>query len=124
LPFPLAPPVTVIHDALLTPVQAHPAATVTVTLPVPPAAVKLCDVGDALNVHAGAKLNVFEKGLDELPPGPTATTSATYTVPGTGQPTNTVVRSTWIRPSELGAGFPNGTVWNGACAPERKRPSW
>jgi hypothetical protein len=115
--------VTVIHDALLTPVQPHPVATVTVTLPVPPVDVRLCDVGDTLNEHVGAKLNVFDKGLAELPPGPTAATSATYTVPGTGQPTNTDVRSTWMRPSELGAGFPNDTVWNGACAPERKRPS-
>jgi hypothetical protein len=44
--------VTVIHDALLTPVQPHPVPAVTVTLPVPPADVRLCDVGDALNVHA------------------------------------------------------------------------
>jgi hypothetical protein len=43
--------VTVIHDAALTPVQPHPAPAVTVTPPVPPAAVTLCDVGDALNVH-------------------------------------------------------------------------
>jgi hypothetical protein len=51
LPLPLAPAVTVIHDALLAPLQAHPVPAVTVTLPVPPAAGRLCDVGDALNVQ-------------------------------------------------------------------------
>jgi hypothetical protein len=43
--------VTVIHDALLAPVQPHPVAAVTVTLPVPPVDGRLCDVGDALNVQ-------------------------------------------------------------------------
>ena len=38
LPVPLAPEVTVSHDALLTAVHAHPAPAVNVTLPVPPAA--------------------------------------------------------------------------------------
>jgi hypothetical protein len=35
-PEPVAPPVTVIHDALLTPVQVHPDVVVTVDVPVPP----------------------------------------------------------------------------------------
>jgi hypothetical protein len=43
--------VTVIHDALLTPVQPHPLPAVTVTLPVPPVDVRLCDVGDALKLQ-------------------------------------------------------------------------
>jgi hypothetical protein len=41
----------VIHETLLVAVHAQPVPAVTVTLPVPPAAVMLCDVGDALNVH-------------------------------------------------------------------------
>jgi hypothetical protein len=43
--------VTVIHDALLAPLQEHPVPAVTVTPPVPPTEVRLCDVGDALNVQ-------------------------------------------------------------------------
>lgn len=38
LPEPLAPPVTVIQDALLPAVHEHPAGAVTLTVPVPPAA--------------------------------------------------------------------------------------
>ncbi|HEY3547206.1 MAG TPA: hypothetical protein VGK17_14120 [Propionicimonas sp.] len=38
LPVPLLPLVTVSHDALLEAVHAHPAAAVTVTVPVPPKA--------------------------------------------------------------------------------------
>ena len=39
LPKPIAPPVTVIHDALLAADHAQPRPAVTVLLPVPPAAV-------------------------------------------------------------------------------------
>jgi hypothetical protein len=39
LPDPVAPPVSVIHEALLAAVHAQPAATVTALLPVPPDAV-------------------------------------------------------------------------------------
>ena len=45
-PVPLAPPVTVIHAALLAAVHAHPAPAVTVLLPVPPAAAKVSLVGE------------------------------------------------------------------------------
>ena len=41
-PVPLAPPVTVIHEALLAAVHAQPAPAVTVLLPVPPAAANAC----------------------------------------------------------------------------------
>jgi hypothetical protein len=51
LPLPLAPAVTVIHETLLVAVHAQPVPAVTVTLPVPPADVRFCDVGDTLNVH-------------------------------------------------------------------------
>ena len=39
-PLPLAPEVTVIHEALVAPVHAHPAGAVTPTDPVPPRADK------------------------------------------------------------------------------------
>ena len=45
-PVPLAPPVTVIHDALLAAVQAHPAPAVTVLLPVPAPAVNAWLLGE------------------------------------------------------------------------------
>ena len=47
-PDPDAPPVTVIHDALLPAVQAHPAPAVTVPAPLPPDAVNDWLVGDTL----------------------------------------------------------------------------
>ena len=40
-PFPLAPPVIVIHGALLVAVHAHPLAVFTPTVPVPPPAATL-----------------------------------------------------------------------------------
>jgi hypothetical protein len=46
LPLPLAPEVTVIQLALLTPVHAQPADVVTVTVPVPPPATTDCVVGE------------------------------------------------------------------------------
>jgi hypothetical protein len=52
VPVPLAPLVTVSQDALLlTPVQSHPVAVVTVVDPVPPAAVTDWLVGDREYVH-------------------------------------------------------------------------
>jgi hypothetical protein len=53
-PVPVPPPVTVIHDALLNPVQPHPVATVTALLPLPPAAVKDCVVGEIEGEHEAA----------------------------------------------------------------------
>lgn len=46
LPDPVAPPVIVIHDALLEAVQLQPVAAVTLLLPLPAAPVKDCDVGE------------------------------------------------------------------------------
>ena len=54
LPEPVAPLVTVIHAALLAAVQAHPVAAVTLLLPVPPAAVKDCVVGEIDGAQAAA----------------------------------------------------------------------
>ena len=54
LPDPVAPPVSVIHAALLAAVQAQPVAAVTLLLPLPPAAVADCVVGEIDGVHAAA----------------------------------------------------------------------
>jgi hypothetical protein len=45
-PLPLAPDVTVIHEALLTAVHAQPAGEVSATVALPPFAPKLCEVGE------------------------------------------------------------------------------
>ena len=58
MPVPLAPEVTVIHDALLTAVHPQPLPAATVTLPGPPLDPKLCDAGVALMLHAAASVNV------------------------------------------------------------------
>ena len=59
LPVPLAPDVTVIHDALLTAVHPQPLPAATVTLPGPPLDPKLCDAGVALLLHAAASVIVI-----------------------------------------------------------------
>ena len=51
LPVPDAPLVTVIHGALLTAVQAHQSAAVTVLLPLPPAGVNDWVVGEIVGAH-------------------------------------------------------------------------
>lgn len=106
-PVPLAPAVTVIHDTLLTAVQAQPLPVVTVTLPDPPLDPKLCDVGAAPYVQGEVKPNVLDSALGLPPPGPTDETSATYTVPGTGHPAKMDLKSTVIVPVESGVGFPS-----------------
>ena len=58
MPLPLAPDVTVIHDALLTAVHPQPLPAVTVTLLSPPLDPTLCDVGDALKLHTPASVTV------------------------------------------------------------------
>ena len=54
LPEPVAPPVNVIQAALLAAVHAHPVEAVTLLLPVPPAAVKDCVVGEMAGAQAAA----------------------------------------------------------------------
>jgi hypothetical protein len=54
LPLPLAPEATLNHVALLAAVHAQPAPAVTLTLPVPPAAVIAWLVGLIAYVHAAA----------------------------------------------------------------------
>ena len=50
-PLPVAPAVTVIHDALLAAVQLHPVAAVTAIVPVPLAADGFADVGAIVGDH-------------------------------------------------------------------------
>lgn len=52
-PFPLAPPVIVIHGALLVAVHAQPLAVFTPTVPVPPPASTLCVSGDTSKAQPG-----------------------------------------------------------------------
>jgi hypothetical protein len=58
LPVPLAPPVTVIHAALLVAVQLQVEPAVTAVLPVPPLDAALCDVGEMPKLHAAACVTV------------------------------------------------------------------
>ena len=58
LPVPVAPEVMDSHGALLLAVHAQPAAPVTVTLPVPPCAGTLADVGSIANVQLAAWVTV------------------------------------------------------------------
>jgi hypothetical protein len=74
-PVPAAPELIVIHAALLTATQVHPAPAVTVLVPVPPAAAMLCETGEMLGAHGALNANVFERALGALPPGPTADTT-------------------------------------------------
>lgn len=74
-PVPEAPVLTVIHGALLTAVHRQPVPTVTVLLPGPPPPAIASEVGEMLGAHGAVKLNVFERALALLPPGPTAATT-------------------------------------------------
>ena len=75
-PVPVAPAVTVIHVSLLTAVHPHPAAAVTVALPVPPAAGTAWLTGVTVGApHVGVNANVLDRVPPLLPPGPTACTS-------------------------------------------------
>ena len=52
LPVPLAPPVMVMNELLLTAVHPHPPPAVTVTVPVKGCAVNELELGEMLNTHA------------------------------------------------------------------------
>jgi hypothetical protein len=100
----------VIQLALLCAVHLQVLAAVTDAVALPPAAGSLCVAGVTAAVHCVVKVNVFESALVPVPFGPTAATSDTYTVPGTGHPANTVERSTVMVLVLSGAGFPRLTV--------------
>ena len=74
-PVPLAPELTAIHPALLVAVHTHPVPAVTVLLPEPPVDGTDCAIGEMLGAHVALNPNVFDRGLDDLPPGPTADTT-------------------------------------------------
>ena len=75
MPKPLAPDVIVIHEALLVAAHVQPVPTVTATLPVAAAeVVRFDEVGEIVGVHGRLNAKVFERVLDEVPPGPTALT--------------------------------------------------
>ncbi len=104
-------PVIVNHvGLLLAACHVQPAVVSTDTVPPPPDAGAVAVVGEMLKLHGLVNWNVFDALLRAVPPGPTAATVATYTVPGTGQPTSTFARSTRIAPSPSGAGLPSGAV--------------
>jgi hypothetical protein len=116
---PLAPAVTVIQLAVLVADHWQPLVAVTLSVAVPPGA-PICGArGATVAAHWVENVNEFESELAAVPPGPTAATSATYVVPGIGQPTNVVVRSTVMVFVESGVGLPRLAVWNGADAPDR-----
>ncbi len=112
-PEPDAPPVTVIHSALLTAVQAHPTATVTVVLPLPPAAAMDCDAGAIVGAHNGLDgltEKVLDRGPAPVPPGPTADTTASYTTPAVSGVDSRTMKSIRINPSLSGTGLPRSAV--------------
>ena len=76
LPDPVAPLITAIQLLLLTAVHVQPAAVATLLLPLPPAAVNDWLVGEIVRLHVEPKEKVFVRVPPLLPPGPTASTSA------------------------------------------------
>jgi hypothetical protein len=58
-PVPLAPVVTEIHAALLAAAHAQPAGEVSATMPLPPLAPKLCDVGEIALLQGPACVTVI-----------------------------------------------------------------
>jgi hypothetical protein len=77
VPDPDDPDVTVIHEALLTAVHAHPATAVTVLLPDPAVALTDWLAGEIVGtVHVGVNPNVLDRAAALVPPGPLAATSA------------------------------------------------
>jgi hypothetical protein len=125
LPAPLAPAVTVIHEVLLTAVHVQPAPAVTVrSLLVDADAPTDGLVGVTPYMQGTLHEKLFDAVLLDVPPGPTAATSAKYVRPGCGIGLKTVARLTRIFPSDCGAGFPSETTWSGVVAPAKYNSSW
>jgi hypothetical protein len=120
LPVPAAPPVIVIHGELLTAVHTHPTAALTVVLPVPPDDAIDWLEGEMVGAHGAINEKLFERALAELPPGPTADTTASYTTVGVSGVARSATKSRRIIPSESGAGFPRLTVCSAAVPPAAK----
>jgi hypothetical protein len=107
LPVPLVPEVIVIQLALLAPVHVQPVPAVTVTEPVADEEdVRLRDVGEIVGAHGALNANVFDRGVDWVPPGPTDLTTASYTTPGVSGVVSRATKSSRIIPSVPGAGLP------------------
>jgi len=119
-PVPAAPAVTVIHAALLTAVHTHPAPALTVVLPGPPAAGIDRLAGAIVGAQGMLNANVFDRALDELPPGPTAWRTVSYTTPGVSGDDSNDTKSTRIIPSPSGAGFPRFAVRTAMTPPAGK----
>jgi hypothetical protein len=119
VPFPVAvpPAVIAIHETLLDDVHAHPGIAVTATLPIDAVPPTETLVGEMVALHSEVNANVLDSVLRPGPPGPIATTRASYTVPGDGQGVSSVVKSTRIFPSVCGAGFPRLTTRVGVAVP-------
>jgi hypothetical protein len=117
---PDAPPVTVIHDALLTAVHAQPVPAVTVALPVPPPEAIDSVVGEIVGVQGAVKEKVLDGRLVPVPPGPIAAIRASYTTPAVSCPDNSETKSSRILPSTSRAGLPRLIVCTGCVPPETK----
>ena len=115
---PLAPALIVIHPALLAAVQVHPVPAVTATLPVAAAdVVRFDDVGEIVGAQGGVNAKVFDRGVGDVPPGPTALTIDSYTTPGVSAVVNSATKSTRIMPSACGAGLPRSAFDTGVAPP-------
>jgi hypothetical protein len=85
-PLPLAPEVIEIHDAPLVAVHAQPAGDVRAMLPLPPFALKLCDVGEIELLHPPACVTVIHWPASRSEPvrlfAPVLGSAAKVAVPG------------------------------------------
>jgi hypothetical protein len=118
-PDPDAADVSVIHEALLAAVHAHPAPAVTVVLPEPAAAVADWLTGEIDGSHGGVNENELERAPALTPPGPTADTSVSYVTPFASGAGSRAMKSRRIIPSVPGVGFPRLTVCTGVVPPAR-----
>jgi hypothetical protein len=111
---PVAPAVTVIHEALLTAVHVQPVPAVTVVLPAPPAAAIDWLAGEIVGEQGTEKENVFDGRLVDDPPGPLADTRPSYITPPVSGVVSSDTKLTRIMPSASGVGLPRGTVCTSA----------
>jgi hypothetical protein len=122
VPFPLpgVPPVIDSHDAALVAVQAQPALALTPTAPVAAAAPTAADVADNPAGPHGGPVKVFDSALVDEPPGPTAVTRASYTVPESSGVDRRLSNFTATRPLVLIAGLPRLTECASTAEPAMK----
>ena len=117
-PLPDAPLVTVSQPALLTADHGQPAGDVTASVELTPADVAENAV-DASDVEqAMAAWNWFDTALTAIPPGPDATTRASYMRPGVRATVSFERNSTRIFPSASADGLPMFRVWMALVCPD------